>query len=80
MFYKVLTHNIETIMKKVGRNVIVIFLFVFNVSPIFAQNSLTARLGLRDLPPQPSEESWHFVEDLKAPMWMTTTGTEDPSW
>ena len=26
-------------------------------------------MNLRDLPPQPDEDRWHFREDLKAPMW-----------
>ncbi len=26
-------------------------------------------LAVKNLPPQPGEDSWHFIEDLKAPMW-----------
>jgi hypothetical protein len=26
-------------------------------------------VNLQDLPPQPGEDRWHFVEDLQAPMW-----------
>lgn len=26
-------------------------------------------LNLKDLPTQPGEDSWHFIHDLKAPMW-----------
>lgn len=34
-----------------------------------AAGSQESELGLRTLPPQPGEERWHFIEELKAPMW-----------
>ncbi len=34
-----------------------------------AAKVLDAGLDLGPIPPQPGEESWHFIEELKAPMW-----------
>jgi hypothetical protein len=31
--------------------------------------SITPQVQIENLPPQPGEDSWHFIEDLKAPMW-----------
>ena len=28
---------------------------------------------IKDLPPQPGEDTWKFIEDLKSPMWTQHT-------
>ncbi len=39
--------------------------------PVGAQGAegQDAPLGLEAVPPQPGEANWHFIEELKAPMW-----------
>src|ERR1017187_3624224 len=37
-----------------------------NIFPVGTDND---SIYLSDWPPQPGEDSWSFIEDLKAPMW-----------
>lgn len=30
---------------------------------------ITPKVQIENIPPQPGEDRWHFIEDLKAPMW-----------